>query len=467
VIELFIGRERELNGLKALYITDKFQMPVIYGRRRVGKTALINEFVKDKETIFFTGMETNGKQNLEGFSKAVFERANGPGPTPIFRNFTEALEYVFKLSLSKRLVLVIDEYPYIARSYKGFASILQLLIDKYKETSKLFLVLCGSSMSFMESEVLGHKSPLYGRRTAQFKILPFDFFESRQFFSNFSGEDMATIYGIAGGTPQYLLQMSDLLSVEENIRNTFLNISSYIFEEPNNLLKQEVREPAIYNAVVTAIANGSTKVSEISTKVGEESSACSAYLKNLIDLGIIKKEKPIAEKTHKKTIYSIADNMFRFWYRFIPPNYSIIQNGMADAAYRNISEQLPTFMGAIFEEICRQYLWHLNRDGRTPFTFMDLGRWWGSDPGTKSEVEIDVLAVDGRGAAIFCECKWTNEEVDLSVLEKLVRHSNLLPFGEKHFYIFAKRGFTAGCTERSREMGNVKLITYGDMLRTA
>jgi len=462
---MFIGRERELSELDRLYHSGDFQFPVIYGRRRIGKTSLINEFIRDKETIFFTGLETNGKQNLENFSRAVFEHVNGPGPVPVFGSFQEALEFVFALSEKKHLILVIDEYPYLARSYKGFASILQMLIDKHKDSSKLFLILCGSSMSFMENQVLGRKSPLYGRRTAQFKIMPFDFFESRRCFSGFTEMDMVTIYGIAGGTPQYLLQMNDMLSVEENIRNAFLNTSSYLFEEPNNLLKQEVREPAVYNAIIAAIASGSTRVSEISDKTGEETAVCSVYLKNLISLGIVRKEKPIAETTKKKTIYMIADNMFRFWYRFIPPNFSLIQNEIIDAAYRNISEQLPSFTGAVFEDICKQYLWHLNRIGDVPFVFTEAGRWWGGDPETKSGAEIDILAIDNKDSAVFCECKWTNEDFDVAALDKLVRRSGSFRFGKKYFYLFAKNGFTPECVRRSDELGNVRCITYGDMMQ--
>jgi AAA+ ATPase superfamily predicted ATPase len=342
---------------------------------------------------------------------------------------------------------------------------LQVLIDRSKDTSKLFLILCGSSMSFMEDQVLGYKSPLYGRRTAQFKILPFDFFKSSRFFRNFSPIDMALIYGIAGGTPQYLLQMDDRLSVEDNIKNTFLKNTSYLFEEPSNLLKQEMREPAIYNAITTAVATGSTKLSEISSKSGEETSACAIYLKNLISIGIIKKETPIAEKSSKRTTYSIADNMFRFWYRFIPANMSLIENNMTDLAYERISEQLSSYMGAAFEEICKQYLWLLNREKKAAIAFIDLGRWWGGDPVNKSEVEIDIIAIVDRDAAIFCECKWTNEDVDLSVLETLMERSRLLYFNQKYYYLFAKNGFTSGCVKRAKELGNVTLITYDEMVR--
>ena len=170
-------------------------------------------------------------------------------------------------------------------------------------------------MSYMEDHVLAYKAPLYGRRTAQMKILPFNFEETCHYFKNFTDEEKAYVYGIVGGTPQYLLQMNDKLSIEDNIKNTFLNPNSALFEEPENLLKQEVREPALYNAIITAIATGASRMSEISGKVGENTNICSVYIKNLISLGIIKKETPYGEKASRKAIYTIADNMFRFWYR--------------------------------------------------------------------------------------------------------------------------------------------------------
>ena len=244
-----------------------------------------------------------------------------------FLNFQAALEYVFNMAQNERLILVIDEYPYVARSQESLASTLQLLIDKYKNTSRLMLILCGSSMSYMEDHVLAYKAPLYGRRTAQMKILPFDFFNVYQYLEDFTPEDRALIYGMVGGTPQYLLMMDGRLSVEDNIKNTFLNPISSIYEEPENLLKQEVREPALYNAIITAIAGGASRMAEISTKVGESTSVCATYLKNLIGLGLVQKETPYGEKNSRKSVYCIDDNMFRFWYRFIPENNSLIARG--------------------------------------------------------------------------------------------------------------------------------------------
>ena len=202
---MFIGRERELASLNKLYISDKFEFVVIYGRRRVGKTAIINQFIGDKKAIYFMGVESNVKQNLENFSNNIMELGIGIRAETAFVSFQAALEYVFKLAEKERLILVIDEYPYVARSSQSLASTLQMLIDKYKDNSKLMLILCGSSMSYMEDHVLAYKAPLYGRRTSQMKILPFGFADTCRCFKNFSNEDKAMIYGIVGGTPQYLL----------------------------------------------------------------------------------------------------------------------------------------------------------------------------------------------------------------------------------------------------------------------
>ena len=462
---MFIGREREVAALDRLYESNKFEFAVIYGRRRVGKTALINHFIDNKEAIYFMGVESNEKQNLENFSKSIIEYSSGIEAETSFLSFQAALEYVFKLAEKKRLILAIDEYPYVARSSKSLASTLQLLIDKYKDTSKLMLILCGSSMSYMEDEVLAYKSPLYGRRTAQMKIFPFSFDEACRYLKNYSDEDKALAYGIVGGTPQYLLQMDDRLSIEDNIKNTYLNPISFLYEEPTNLLKQEVREPAIYTAIITAIAVGASRMSDISNKVGEDSNICANYLKSLINLGIVKKETPYGEKTSRKSIYSIEDNMFRFWYRFVPNNNSVIMRGAADIVYRRIEPQLSEYMGAVFEEICKQYLWNLLLNGNSPVEFSELGRWWGNDPIEKKQTEIDIMGEQDKKTALFGECKWTNEKVDLGVLETLIKRSNLFSYVNVHLYLFSKSGFTKGCIDKANELGNVSLVTYSDMLK--
>lgn len=465
VINMFVGRERELSSLDKLFISNKFEFIVIYGRRRVGKTVLINQFIKDKKAIYFMGVESNARQNLENLSKNIMEYGTGIQADTAFLSFQAALEYVFQLAEKERLILVIDEYPYVARSSESLASTLQLLIDKYKNNSKLMLILCGSSMSYMEDNVLAYKAPLYGRRTAQMKILPFDFTDTCRYFTKFSDEDKAVIYGIVGGTPQYLLQMDDELSVEDNIKNTFLNPTSFLFEETENLLKQEVREPVLYNAIITAIATGSSRMAEIASKVGENTSVCSSYLKNLLALGLIRKETPYGEKNSRKSIYSIHDNMFRFWYRFVPDNNSIIARGAADLAYKRIEPHLSDYMGKVFEEICKQYLWKLLLNGESPVEFKELGRWWGTDPSTQKQTEIDIMGFQDKNTALFGECKWTNEKVDAGVLETLVKRCQIFHYLNVQLYLFARIGFTKDCLDKAEELGNITLLTYTDILK--
>ena len=463
---MFIGRERELKALNKLYGSNKFEFAVIYGRRRIGKTELIKQFLGDKKAIYFMGIESNAKLNLENFSKNILEFNTGIRADTSFSNFQAALEYVFQLAENERIILAIDEYPYVARSSKSLASTLQLLIDKYKDTSKLMLILCGSSMSYMEDHVLSYKAPLYGRRTAQIKLLPFDFEETCRYLADMSGEDKALMYGAVGGTPQYLLQVNDKLSVEENIKNTYLNPISFLYEEPTNLLKQEVREPAIYTAIITAIATGASRMADISTKVGEDTSVCTTYIKNLISLGIVQKETPYGEKASRKTIYSIADNMFRFWYRFVLENNSIIARGADDLAYKRIEPYFTDYMGKVFEDISAQYLWKLLVTGKSPIEFTSLGRWWGNDPRTRSQTEIDIMGEQNKNSALFAECKWTNEKIDLGVLETLVQRSELFAYKNVHLFLFAKSGFTKGCIDKAAELDNVSLVTYADILKS-
>ena len=462
---MFIGRERELNSLNKLYNSGNFEFVVIYGRRRVGKTALINHFIDDKQAIYFMGVESNAKQNLENFSRNIMEYTSGISAETSFLSFQSALETVFRLSQKERLILVIDEYPYVARASRSLASTLQMLIDRYKDNSKLMLILCGSSMSYMEDHVLAYKAPLYGRRTAQIKLNPFDFEEVCHYFQNFSSEQKAMAYGIVGGTPQYLLQINDRLTIEENVKNTYLDTMSSLYEEPMNLLKQEVREPAIYTAIITAIATGYSRMSEISTKVGEETNICSSYLKNLIALGIVQKESPYGEKASRKSIYSIDDNMFRFWYRFVPENASMIARGASDLVYKRIEPYFSDYMGKVFEDICRQYLWKLLISGNTPIEFTSLGRWWGNDPVHRCQAEIDIMGEQDKNTAVFGECKWTNEKVDLGVLETLMERSNIFSYKTKYFYLFSKSGFTKGCTDKAKELGNVFLINYDGIIK--
>ena len=462
---MFIGRKTELQQLNTLYKQDKFQCVIIYGRRRVGKTTLINEFIKDKDAVYFTGIESTAKDNLENFSRSIAALNNAnTDNAPVYKDFRSALIDIDALAQSRKIVLVIDEYPYLARSYRPISSLLQELIDtKFKNNANLFIILCGSSMSFMEKQVLGYQSPLYGRRTAQFHIRPFTFYEAAAYYKNFSNEDLAVVYGITGGIPLYMSFITDTLSLKDNIINTFLTPSGYMYEEPFNLLNQELREPAMYNAIIRAVATGSSRISEIASKVGIENAAATSYVDKLIELGIIEKEVPAGTAgKSRKSIYGIKDGMFRFWYKFIPENNILVQRNMPEAAWTNIQPHINEYMGKVFENICADYL--LENYTNLPVQFQNLGRWWGNNPKMKREEEIDIVAAS-NDKAILCECKWRNEKTDKDVLETLLERRKLLPwFNECYYYIFSKSGFTAACQQLANENDKVKLITYKDMI---
>ena len=371
---MFVGRSRELNKLNALYNSNQFEFVVFYGRRRVGKTTLINEFTEQKKSIYYMAVEGTKKENLAGLSKTFLQESLAP--LSQFNDYEDLLLYIDQLALSgERYIVAIDEFPYLAASYPAISSLLQKHIDHCWKNSNLFLILCGSSMSFMEEQVLGYKSPLYGRRTAQFKIHPFTFFEARQMLSSFAPEDQAILYGATGGIPEYLSRINRYLSLERNLIDLFFDESGRLFEEPVNLLKQELREPATYHSIISAIAGGASRLNEIAGKTGLETSGCSNQITSLIALGIIRKETPVTESaTSRKTIYRLEDSMFLFWYRFVRPNISGITRGIGETIYRQMVEpNINDFMGHIFEDICIQYLYHPHVYAKFPFLPGNIG----------------------------------------------------------------------------------------------
>jgi len=478
---MFAGRKRELEELERYYKEDNFHFTVFYGRRRVGKTTLISKFAEDKETIYFTAAETTAKENLELLSVQILSVLSPKAPLNNFTSFNSAFEYCFNAAIKKRLVLVIDEYPYLAESDRAVSSLLQALIDKFQNKSRLFLILCGSSMSFMENQVLGYKSPLYGRRASQFKIEPLKYHECAVLLSGFNNIDKLTIYGICGGIPEYIVRVNNNLTVQQNAEQLFFNPSGRLFEEPSNLLKQELKAPQTYNAIISAIASGATKVNEIASIAGIETSQCSNMLVTLISLGIVKKESPVGEekkaKPSRKTIYLLADFMFRFWYSFVRPNMSRLEMGYGKNVCAEIFEKsngiIETYMGFVFEECAIQFLWKSMSGSKTPgmrrSNFKTIGRWWGPNIKEKKEEEIDIIAVEEKGnkiseAALFGECKWKNARTGNDVLEDLVRKSELLPiYQEKRFIIFSKSDFSAQLLKAADLRKDVILIKAEDM----
>lgn len=456
---MFIGREQELTKLNTLYQSGQFEFVVFYGRRRVGKTTLIKEFIKEKDAFYYMASEGTQAENLAGLSSTILSSDTEVS----FPSYEDLLIHIDRHYMDQRQILVIDEYPYLAASYPAISSLLQRHIDHTWRHGRLFLILCGSSMSFMENQILGYKSPLYGRRTAQFKLHPFTYFTARQMLTTFSDEEKAVLYGITGGIPEYLNRIRPTVDLDTNLTELFFDESGRFFEEPVNLLKQELREPASYHSILSAIASGRSRINEIAAKTGLETSGCSNQLSSLISLGIVKKEVPVTEKeSSRRTLYHLSDTMFLFWYRFVRPNVSAISRGVGSSVYQNlVKPQLSDFMGRVFEDICAQYLFLPEVYSALPLFMGNLGKWWGTNPRTKSQEEINLMAVHEE-KALFAECKWRNAQVEPAVIQKLLERGSLFSYNEKFYYLFSKTGFTKGALAYGRE-NQVNMISFAEM----
>jgi len=262
---MFIGRQKELDTLNKQYEKNEFSFIPIYGRRRVGKTQLIEEFIRDKRAIFFTGVnKEHYKDQIVRLSRAIFDNSES---SPVFSDFDKAMETVYQMAGKEKLIFVIDEFPYLVGANGSVVSILQQFIDLKFLKTNMMLILAGSSLSFMENQVLSTQSPLYGRRTGQIKLLPVDFQTARQFAPKLSKLDQAVMYGVTGGIPKYLTLFDDNLSLDENLKSQFFDRNEYLFEEPGNLLKQEYTDPSLYQAIITAIASGGSQMKDIFTYI--------------------------------------------------------------------------------------------------------------------------------------------------------------------------------------------------------
>lgn len=464
---MFIGRFQELSLLRKRYASGKFEFIGVYGRRRIGKTALLTEFSRDLRTGWCASVEDDAAANLRILSQAVYALQHpdaDPDIAPIFADFQSAIEAAFAATQGERGALIIDEFPYLAKSYPPFASILQAAIDAHQDTSKLFLVLCGSSLSFMKEQLLARNSPLYGRRTAQIELQPFDYFESRLFFPEQDNYNSACIYGMVGGVPLYLMQFDGSATLEDNVNRVFLNPGSIMFEEPTNLIKQEVSKAAQYNAVISAIASGATQHNEIAAKAGLESGALDYYLKELSRIGLVHREEPITGKGGRKALWQLDDNLFRFWYRCIRPRQSLVERGLGANAVSRIMAEMPEYMGTIFEQICKDWLWRQLAACELEVEFTDIGRWWGNDPTKRAEAEIDIVAVDDAKTVLVGECKWKAEPTGADQLEKLDARAHLAGASpDAARFVFSRSGFTQGCHELAAEIPNARLVSFGEM----
>lgn len=458
---MFVGREKELAFLESKYTAENGQLIVLYGRRRVGKTETLKEFCKNKPHVFFACRECTDKLQLRTFSEKMLKE-DIPARRYIsqFENWEQAFRSVTDLpSGDKKKLLIIDEFPYMCRGNTSIPSVLQNLWDEVLKDKNLMIVLCGSSMSFIEKELLSEKNPLYGRATGVYRMTEMDFYDAVKFFPDYSDTDKVIAYSVLGGIPHYLKQFDPKKSLAENIKNNILTKGCVLYSEVDFLLRQELRETPIYNSLIEAIALGNTKLNEISQKsLVDDTSKTSTYLRNLIQLGIVEREFSVDAGTKERAntnrgTYKLTDNFFRFWYAFVFTNYSELEAGDVDGVFHySVEPQLHQFASMPFEDVCRQYVRKLQQANALPFRYAHMGRWTGkttvrdtSAPGGTriAETEIDILAVSrSRKEYLICECKFKNKPFSYS--EYLDTIAKLTPQKEKadfYYALFSESGF--------------------------
>ena len=358
---MFLSSITLIDRFAFIVVYHKIRIKVVFFKTYIYTNYILTNYIITNQTISNMAVEGAKKENLSGLS-AVFLSQNSNlvrAGQAEFRDYEMLFDYIDSLADNgERTIIAIDEYPYLAASYPVISSMIQKHIDQCWKDSNLFLLLCSSSMSFMEEQVLGYKSPLYGRRTAQFKIHPFSFWEAKEMLPGFTGQEQAVLYGVTGGIPEYLSRINNGISLDENIIRLFFDESGHLFEEPVNLMKQELKEPMTYHSIIAAIASGASRLNEIATKTGLESGGCSNQLSSLIALQIVRKEIPVTESENsRKTLYRLEDSMYLFWYRFVRPYSSSIMCGVGRQVYETIMiPQMNDFMGTVFENICKQYL---------------------------------------------------------------------------------------------------------------
>lgn len=457
------GRKEELNHLNELYSSHNFEFLVMYGRRRVGKTTILQEFARNSHSIFFPAREKNDALNLEDFSKVIqyhFDKTF----IASFQNWEDAFNYIGS-KVTERTTIIIDEFPYIIEENPSVKSILQHVIDHSWKNKNIFLILCGSSVSIMETDVMGRKSPLHDRQTSSLEVKPFDYLESSMFFSNYSNEDKLLAYGILGGIPRYLEAFDPQLSIEKNIASKIIRNGAYLHEEPDNLLKAELRETNVYSSILSAIANGRNKIIDIANFIHEDRTKVAKYLITLQTLRLIEKRIPCGDpETSKKSIYVIKDPFFKFWFRYEFTNNSYYAMLGANDASKEIMDDISNLMGDAFEEICKEYFIRLAKQRKLPFIPYHLGKWWGTNPVIKAQDDVDLLAIDRSGKkAIFVECKFTSQPMPYDEYVDLVTATKAFTnIEEKHLWFISKSGYTDSVIKQAK-IDNATLLSIDDL----
>ena len=478
---MFIGRKQELQFLEDKYNSKGGQLIVLYGRRRVGKTETLREFCKGKRHIFYSCREVSDKLQLRSFSEKLLKE-NIPAASYIkeFSDWETALKSVLDLPYGdEKKLLIIDEFPYMCRGNESIPSVLQNLWDELFKDENVMIVLCGSAMSFIEKELLAEKNPLYGRATGIYKMEAMSFYDAVQFFPNYTDRDKIIAYSILGGIPHYLRQFDADLPLEENIKRNILTKGCVLYSEVEFLLRQELRETPLYNSIIEAVALGNTKLNDISVKsLVDDTSKTSVYLKNLIELEIVKREFSVNDGTKERAntnrgLYRLTDNFFRFWYAFVFTNYSELESGDADGVFEYaIKPNLHEFASFAFEDVCREYVRKMQRNGKLPFRYQRMGRWWGKttvrrkDKTEVQETEIDLLAVSQKADQYLVgECKFKGRPFGFTeYLDTSAKLSQQKEKAEFFYYLFSESGFDDNLTAEAEKDEHLTLVGLEDVV---
>lgn len=451
---MFIDRKEELRSLNVKWGKAEPQLIVVYGKRRVGKTELIKQFIKNKPGIYFLADKRATIEQLRELSRLIGSYFNDT--LLIKQGFKEWLDVFIYLKekVKKPFVFAIDEYPYLVETDKSTSSVFQKGWDEYLKKSGVFLILSGSSVSMMESEALIYKAPLYGRRTGQIYLKSMVFKESQKFFPNKKFEEFLKIFTITGGMPAYLLQFDAGISLEENIKNKIFNRTEFLHNEIEFILKEELREPKNYLSILKAISWGKTKFGEIVNETGLEKNVLNKYLGILERLQLIEKETPVTEKNPQKSrkgIYKISDNFCRFWFQYVFPYKSDLEIGRFNEVSRKLKESFHLLESAVYEKIAREFLYNWQDK---IFHFERIGRWW------NGKEEIDLIGINQqKREVIFGEVKWRDSLIGINIFEDLKRKSEIvlledLEYKEKynkHYILFSRKGFTKELRELAKK----------------
>ena len=404
----FVGRKAELGLLATAYESKRSAFIPVYGRRRVGKSELILKFMSGKPGVYFLGKQSPPELQVREFLAEAAQALDMPLLAELrAAGWREALTTVVAqwsaTNPGRKLVVAMDEFQWIVAASPELVSELQHCWDRsWKEAGSVVLLLCGSDMGFMEREVLGSSSPLFGRCTAQIHLRPFGYLEAAGFHSNWSLTDRARAYFLVGGLPQYLLCLDDSRSVESNIREQILDEFAPLFHEPTFLLREELREVAPYHAILFAVANGKNRVRDMAVATGLPDRNLHYYLRQLVELGCIRRRYPLdGQRRNPKTLrFGIDDPLLRFWFRFIFPNTSILRSGGAARAFtERIAPSLEAWFADAFERLCREALPSIYAREGVSAAF-EVGEYW------SAHTQIDVVGLRDDNWTDIGECKW-------------------------------------------------------------